>query len=160
MSRYQGRRRKRGVYIGPIHLLMLGVVVVVTGGLLLRFALSGGEGDRQPHSPDANKPQTQEPDSQEPEQKDPGPDENGPDENGPDAPDRTTASGLRCTLTDLGPDAIHTGTSFWSTTGPSSSSPKIRRRSCCVSWTTRPAATTSRIPPSTSFPTPCTPSTP
>lgn len=104
MSRKQGRRRRRGVYIGPIHLLLIGLVVVVTGGFLLRFALSGGEKDPDPPASGTNK--IQEPDSQEPEQKDP--DENG---SAPDTPpaSQSTASGISCTLTDLGPGAIYTG---------------------------------------------------
>ena len=101
MSRYQGRRQKRGVYIGPFHLLIAGVLVVVLGVFLVRGVLSGGQDPQGGSPPRADAPDV--------------PDGGGPDAP-PDVPDGggspaslTTASGIPCSLQELGEDAIYTG---------------------------------------------------
>lgn len=100
MQRYQGRRRKRGVYIGPIHILLLlaGTAAIVLGGFFLRRAISG---EAEPPPPPAADDQSQQPDSpggQEP-----------PPASTPEGEAPATASGVRCTLRELGEEAMYTG---------------------------------------------------
>lgn len=98
MQRYQGRRRKRGVYIGPAHILLLLLVVAIVG--LGLFMLSRAGGDKDPEPP-ADNDSTQTP-----------PADGKDDSSGGSDPlpgSLTTASGIPCTLTDLGADAVYTG---------------------------------------------------
>ncbi len=85
------RRRGRGVYISPLPLLAVGALAVVLGVFLVSRALGGAE----PESPDGAQP-PEPPVSQ--------------DGGGADRPRQlTTASGIACTLTELGEEAVYTG---------------------------------------------------
>ena len=98
MQRYQGRRRKRGVYIGPAHILLLLLVVAIVG--LGLFMLSRAGGDKDPEPPVDND-STQTP---------PADGKDGSSGGSDPLPGSlTTASGIPCTLTDLGADAVYTG---------------------------------------------------
>ena len=98
MQRYQGRRRKRGVYIGPAHILLLLLVVAIVG--LGLFMLSRAGGDKEPEPP-ADNDSTQTPPADGKDNSSGGSD--------PLPGSLTTASGIPCTLTDLGADAVYTG---------------------------------------------------
>ena len=87
MSHYQGRRRRRGVYIGPIYIFLAAAVIV---GIFLLYTFLSGRGVRP-----GNTVQGEEP--------------NIPGRNDAQPAGLTTSSGVRCTLKDLGEDAIYTG---------------------------------------------------
>ena len=98
MQRYQGRRRKRGVYIGPAHILLLLLVVAIVG--LGLFMLSRAGGDKKPEPPvDNDSTQTPSADGK----------DNSSGGSDPLPGSLTTTSGIPCTLTDLGADAVYTG---------------------------------------------------
>lgn len=87
-------RRRRGVYISPV-MILAGIAIVVLGVFCLTKALNGGEdlpgGDQteQQDQQDQTQQGTQSP-AKKPEK-------------------ATTPSGIACTLTQLGEEAIHTG---------------------------------------------------
>lgn len=83
-------RRRRGLYIGPAQ-IVIGILLVALGLFLLSRALGGGETDSNAPDTDALEP---------------GGDGQGQE---PKPEHVTTGSGLACTLTDLGEDALHTG---------------------------------------------------
>ena len=102
------RRRRRGVYIGPIPLVLMGLLLVILGGFLVSRALSGQEENVLP----ADNTQTDNDGSNAGEPQDP----QTPPEDGdtpapePPAPNKlTTASGISCTLTNLGEEAVFQG---------------------------------------------------
>lgn len=98
MQRYQGRRRRRGVYIGPAHilLLLLGAAIIGLGIFLFSRAL----GEKEPAPPDDNAG-IQTPGGQD--------SVSGGGDTDPLPASLTTASGIPCTLTDLGAEAVYAG---------------------------------------------------
>lgn len=98
MRQYNGRGRRRGIYVGPGALLLLAVIVVVVAAAV---ALRGcGAEDPAPAGGDAaavGDGQTA------------GGQEGQEDLENPLPETVTTAAGVNCTLTDLGEEAIYTG---------------------------------------------------
>ena len=89
----RNHRRRRGVYISPL-LIAAGALVVALGIFLLSRAFRGGE--TEPKGPETNQ------DAREP--------DDGVQSQGEKKPAHAaTDSGIACTLTDLGEDALHTG---------------------------------------------------
>ena len=95
MRHYQGRRRRRGVYIGPAHILLAAGALLIALGVFILFRSLVGSRDP---APPADQSQIFGGDQ---------PSQSGGDPAQPAA--ATTASGIPCTLTDLGEDAIYTG---------------------------------------------------
>ena len=84
------RRRRRGVYISPV-MILAGLLIIAAGIWLIVRVARGGE--QQPAPPDSGVADTAQ---------DPGKSETRPEH-------ASTASGLACTLTDLGEGAVYTG---------------------------------------------------